>query len=67
MVTTVDHQQLAEIGPVEIEVPATTPCASASKSPTAATANSPWRTGGYAANSRAPLADSALTRGDTRR
>jgi hypothetical protein len=27
MVTTVDHQQLAEIGPVEIEVPATTPCA----------------------------------------
>ncbi len=56
-----------EIGPVEIEVLATTPCASASKSPTAANANSPTRTAGYAANSRAPLANSAPTPGDTRR
>jgi hypothetical protein len=56
-----------EIGPVEIEVPATTPCASASKSPTAATANSPTRTAGYAVNSRAPFANSASTPGDTRR
>jgi hypothetical protein len=37
------------------------------ESPTAATANCPWRTGGYAANSRTPLADSAPTPGDTRR
>ena len=41
--------------------PATTPCDSASKSPTAATANSPTRTSGYAANSPAPLANSATT------
>ena len=45
--------------------PATTPCGSAAKSPTAATANSPTRTGGYAANSRAALANSAPTPGDT--
>ena len=45
--------------------PATAACASALKSPTAATANSPTRTGGYAANSRAPLADFVLTPGDT--
>ena len=51
----------------EIEVPPATSCASTSKSPTAATANSPRRTGGYAANSRAPSADSAPTPGDVRR
>jgi hypothetical protein len=53
VVTTVDQQKLAEIGPVEIEVPVTTPCASASRNClAAATANSLWRTAGYAVNWR---------------
>ena len=41
--------------------PPTTPCDSAWKSPTAATANSPRRTSGYAANSPTPSANSAKT------
>jgi hypothetical protein len=42
--------------------PATTPCGGASKSPTAATANSPTKTSGYAASSPAPSDNSVTNR-----
>jgi hypothetical protein len=41
--------------------PATTPCGCASKSPTAATVNSPTRTSDYAVSSPAPSARAATT------